>query len=935
MTPMPADATIATSQDRRREVRARHHNGLDLVEVHENRRGLTVMFLEQAPAHIGPANIRIDGPVAQPAIAVTSVRRVASSDPKLRDHLIAELSGAGGEGMYRVSMVESRPDGRSGTTPLRGLDPRFTSCSIRFDIDEPAPAPAAAKLTPAPRPAAAPTYLARDYQGLRQLLLGRLAQDVPVWSERHIPDVMVMLVELLAFLGDDLSYHQDAVATEAYLQTARRRTSIRRHARLVGYPFHEGCHARAWVDVTVSADCDVTLRDVSFLAETPAATLIFTPLQPRLPAPYGPGETPAGQQPWGGVVPMRKAHNAWRGGIRLWDWGESSSYLPMGATEATLAEPDDKASGVLQLAPGDPVIFEEIKGADGGPPDETHRHVVRLTRVARTRDPLLGRGLVEVEWDPMDALPFQLPITVPNADGGEPTRCAAAHANLILVGQGARITDKTHDSSDRALAQPNLTWSCPYPDLDRVAVHQAILLKNLYHSWRSHITAWQRRAHHGEPLDKQQRAELARQFGRDVIEELGLHGDPDIAPQEQAEIDAAALWALLARADDLLESRIRRLLVLSRLAAASGPLSGPLLAEVRHDWDEEITRGLDPHHPAAWGPAVEATTQDPTTAQPLLTLVDNAATDGQPPTQWEITTGLVDAEPETPRVMVEMEDDRTAGLRFNPATKPQASWDANYLVGNGSAGNVAAETITSVTGAPAAVASVRNPLPATGGQDPETLDHARRAIPSYYLENQPRALTPADYVTIAKTLPGVRNAAAELTWSGNRLSIRVAVQPAFGEDPPSVLLARVEHGLAPARRIGHDLRVTAPDYRPVAIGLTVELDGYAVRDLVREQIAELLGSGTLSDGRPAFFNPAHFSFGDPLFASALVAAVQELDGVVSVSINELRFLTPGPGAAAAAVPPARDVSATAIIRCDNDPAAPENGYAQLTMVGGR
>ena len=59
MTPMPADATIATSQDRRREVRARHHNGLDLVEVHENRRGLTVMFLEQAPAHIGPAGITL------------------------------------------------------------------------------------------------------------------------------------------------------------------------------------------------------------------------------------------------------------------------------------------------------------------------------------------------------------------------------------------------------------------------------------------------------------------------------------------------------------------------------------------------------------------------------------------------------------------------------------------------------------------------------------------------------------------------------------------------------------------------------------------------------------------------------------------------------------------------------------------------------------
>ncbi len=63
-------------------MRARHHNGLDIVEAQENRRGLTLMFLEQAPAHIGPANIRIDAPPTQPGITVTSVRRLPSSDPK-------------------------------------------------------------------------------------------------------------------------------------------------------------------------------------------------------------------------------------------------------------------------------------------------------------------------------------------------------------------------------------------------------------------------------------------------------------------------------------------------------------------------------------------------------------------------------------------------------------------------------------------------------------------------------------------------------------------------------------------------------------------------------------------------------------------------------------------------------------------------------------
>ncbi len=60
-------------------------------------------------------------------------------------------------------------------------------------------------------------------------MLDRLTQLVPGWRERSAADLGVTLVELLAYVGDQLSYWQDAVATEAYLETARRRTSLRRH----------------------------------------------------------------------------------------------------------------------------------------------------------------------------------------------------------------------------------------------------------------------------------------------------------------------------------------------------------------------------------------------------------------------------------------------------------------------------------------------------------------------------------------------------------------------------------------------------------------------------------------------------------------------------------------------------------------------------------
>ena len=61
-----------------------------------------------------------------------------------------------------------------------------------------------------------------------------------------------MLAELIAYVGDHLSYQQDAVATEAYLETARSRISLRRHALLVDYRVHDGCNARAWVRLQVA-----------------------------------------------------------------------------------------------------------------------------------------------------------------------------------------------------------------------------------------------------------------------------------------------------------------------------------------------------------------------------------------------------------------------------------------------------------------------------------------------------------------------------------------------------------------------------------------------------------------------------------------------------------------------------------------------------------
>jgi hypothetical protein len=97
-------------------------------------------------------------------------------------------------------------------------------------------------------------YLARDYTGFRRLMLDHLATELGEGLSEDAPSQDAALVEVLAYVADYLSYYQDAVATEAYLATARQRVSVARHARLLGYRLSEGCSARTWVQIETTAD---------------------------------------------------------------------------------------------------------------------------------------------------------------------------------------------------------------------------------------------------------------------------------------------------------------------------------------------------------------------------------------------------------------------------------------------------------------------------------------------------------------------------------------------------------------------------------------------------------------------------------------------------------------------------------------------------------
>ena len=78
-------------------------------------------------------------------------------------------------------------------------------------------------------------YTSKDFAGFKASLLDYASREFPEWQSRSEGDFGVVLVELLAYMGDILSYYGDRLQAEAYLSTATQRLSILQIAELLGY----------------------------------------------------------------------------------------------------------------------------------------------------------------------------------------------------------------------------------------------------------------------------------------------------------------------------------------------------------------------------------------------------------------------------------------------------------------------------------------------------------------------------------------------------------------------------------------------------------------------------------------------------------------------------------------------------------------------------
>lgn len=328
-------------------------------------------------------------------------------------------------------------------------------------------------------------------------------------------------------------------------------------------------------------------------------------------------------------------------------------------------------------------------------------------------------------------------------------------------------------------------------------------------------------------------------------------------------------------------------------------------------------------------PAIAFTAVGPSTATPQIALTSD---DGR---NWTVTEDILGSHPNSNSFVPEIEYDGSVFLRFGDgqygeAPDPGLQFTANYRIGNGSVGNVGHDCIAHMIGNPMQIRSVRNPLAAAGGIDPEGMEHIRQYAP-FAFQTQERCVTEDDYSTTTATFPGIRQARGTLRWTGSWYSVFVSVEPQAALTQQ--LVRDTERRLNLLRMLGIDLAVEPAHIVGLNIVLQICVAPDHFRGDVYAALLKLFITGDQCSGQPGLLNADNFIFGETVYASPLIAAAQSVDGVISATlITFSRLDQPWVNGVAQGY---IALGALEIASCDNDPNHLDRGVFTLQLDGGK
>ncbi len=131
---------------------------------------------------------------------------------------------------------------------------------------------------------------------------------------------------------------------------------------------------------------------------------------------------------------------------------------------------------------------------------------------------------------------------------------------------------------------------------------------------------------------------------------------------------------------------------------------------------------------------------------------------------------------------------------------------------------------------------------------------------------------------LAGRRPDVQRAAATFRWTGSWHTVFVTADRVGGAKVDAEFEGGLRRHLERFRMAGYDLEVDAPHFVPLDVSLHICVKPGYFRSAVIAAVREALSSVLLPDGRLGAFHPDNFTFGQPVYASRVVAAAQSVEG---------------------------------------------------------
>ncbi|MEM8674584.1 MAG: putative baseplate assembly protein [Cyanobacteria bacterium P01_G01_bin.67] len=930
-------------------------NGLDYLQVSEDQLTLKVYLMRkekkyQENQELDSKDISITS-INGDKIEVNSLHYIPSGNDKTDDWLEVKVNRRGNFSQYILKILQNDEDKNS---PLKlddnfFFDPRYAQLQFSFKVNCPSDLDCKPRDVCPPEELSIPEidYLAKDYRSFRRLILDRMSLLVPEWQERHVPDLGLTLVEILAYTGDHLSYFQDAVATEAYLQTARQRISVRRHARLVDYTLHEGCNARTWVCLEVSEEesrpVKVKLKDLYFIA--------------------GDGVIDKNKQ----SVTQQELLDLIATGAIIFEPVVGKFFddnPPSGDEEPRNSEPDEETTSNSSFE-----IVSEYYSCDDNETDDSESDSTEAVRHEEDGNNLDENGADESELSNTDSdqnkensdLEKQQEIeefrgrhwwqdeeiylwkghnkilfyTWGNRECCLPKGATSATLKnepflYLKVGDILIFEEVKDPKTGSANPNPNHRHAVRLidvnPSIDPLRNHPIVEIE-----WAKEdalpfpicISAVSQ-----ESCKLIEDISLAR--GNVVLVDHGLTITKEyLGKVKKKEIQSSTFQCEgESQFSDYIEEPEQFKPILPR-----GPLTfaEPLPFQQISNFRGKISSLLhqDTHH---------------TLPQIKLSGKKRLNLEMEGNDWWNPKYDLIYSDESDRNFVVEIDDRNQAYLRFGNGKLGQLpavglSFDATYRIGNGPSGNVGAETIKYVkykendTEKP--LLTPYNPFPAQGGKSPETIAEAKLFAPQEFRRRLERAITTKDYenIILREFENEVQRVKATIIWTGSWYEVLIAIDQ-FGQvEAETTLLEKIKQRMIRYRRMGHDIRVKSAVTVPLDIAMTVCVLPRFLRGSIKAELLDLFSDRILPDGRRGAFHPDNLTFGTDIRLSSLVALAMTVTGVENVRITKLERLLEGSNQEInnGILP----IGPLEVPRLDNDFSFPENGRFVLEMRGGR